>query len=289
MKNKLEYYILLFISVTVNLLPRKLAVFFARILAYFVFNVFKIRRKVAESNLKKAFPDKTASEINKILKENYFNFILTLIEIMVLPNLSRNDLSASVKADELDFVREKYNEEKGVIFLTAHFGNWEYGAASYGVQLNTPINVLAKPQRNNFVTGWINKTREKFGNKVIELGVSVRHVYKVILEKGIVGIVGDQRGPRDSVRVDFFGNKTAVFTGSASIAIKTKCPVLVILIPRIKPFILTSYVEEILLDDLEELNEKNIIEFNRRYFSILEKYVKKYPEQWFWMHNIWKY
>ena len=139
------------------------------------------------------------------------------------------------------------------------------------------------------MANWLNKLREKFDNYEIPLGTSVRELYKAIKSKKAIGIVGDQRGKRDGIIVNFFGRKTATFPGTAAIALKLRCPVMVLLCARKKDGQYVGMVQELNFDDLQDSSEPNVIEFNQRYMNILEEAIRKYPEQWFWMHNIWKY
>ena len=101
--------------------------------------------------------------------------------------------------------------------------------------------------------------------------------------------MGDQRGRRDGVRVNFFGKETFTFHGTAAIALKTNCPVLVMLCARQEDGTYKSEIEEIDYSEIDGTKEEQTQKFNQLYMSILEKTIKKYPDQWFWMHNVWKY
>ena len=173
--------------------------------------------------------------------------------------------------------------------LTAHFGNWELGAVGVGIYLDQKINVLVKSQRNPFVANWFLSMSEKFGNKQIPLGISIKEIFKALKNNEVVGVVGDQRGPRKGVKVKYFDTETYTFAGTAAIALKTKSPVLVMLSTRNSKGNYESKIEEIKLEKFVGSKDEQIIQFNQKYMNILEKYVKQYPEQWFWMHNIWKY
>ena len=82
--------------------------------------------------------------------------------------------------------------------MSGHFGNWEYCAISAGVQLNKKFSVVVKPQRNPFVNDWLNRVRTKWTNDIVPLGISIRNIYSVLLNKGIIAMVADQRGPEES-------------------------------------------------------------------------------------------
>jgi len=190
----------------------------------------------------------------------------------------------------LELAKEKIENGKGVILLTAHFSNWEFGALFMGLILNKQINVLVKKQRNRFVANWMSEVREKFKNKEISLGVSVRELYKTLVSGGIVGIVGDQRAKKDSgVIVKYFKQPTSTFQGFSALGIKNKVPIIVVLGHRLVDGKYHIEIEEIKYDNLPLALPEQIRELNQRYMQILENNVVKYPEQWLWMHNIWKY
>lgn len=288
-KYKFEFFLFVFFG--------KLFTFFgfesihktAKLLAIIAFHIFRIRRRVVLKNLSLAFPELDSKQIKLLAIKNYQSVAITFLEVFNLTRMDRENIKINFLSTGLDFVHKKYQGKKGLILLTAHFGNWELGAVAVGLHLDETIHVLVKKQKNPYVAKWLNNFRERFGNKQIPLGVSVRELYSTIKEQKIVGIVGDQRGTKDGVKVNFFGIKTSTFPGTASIALKTQCPVVVLLCARQKNGIYKSEIEEIRLYDIVGTQEERIREFNQRYMAILEKNIKKYPEQWFWMHNIWKH
>ncbi|MCF8243173.1 MAG: lysophospholipid acyltransferase family protein, partial [Melioribacteraceae bacterium] len=146
-----------------------------------------------------------------------------------------------------------------------------------------------KPQSNKYISKWIDDVRMQFGNKVIPLGASIRNIYKALKEGNAVGIVGDQRGSREGMRVKFFNQSTAVYPGAAQIAIKNRVPIVTVIAARVSDNKFNTFIGEIRTDDLTGSIEDQVKEVNQRYMSVLEDIIRKYPDQWFWMHNIWKY
>lgn len=288
-KNQIEFALLISFSKIVNLFKFESLPKVAKILTPLFYNVVKIRKEVILKNLKIAFPEKEEKFYLNTAKENYFHFILTLLEIIKIPSLTKEKLNAIFKVQNPGLLKEKISQNKGLIFLTAHFGNWELGAVAIGSQTDIAINVLTKPQRNNLVFKWLNDIRESFGNKSVKLGASVREIYKALKEKNVVGIVGDQRGPKEGMRVLFFGKETAVFPGTAAISLKTGSPILTAIAERKPDFTYELTLGEINPDEKEGSEEEKIRFINQKYMNILEDHIRKNPAQWFWMHNIWKY
>jgi KDO2-lipid IV(A) lauroyltransferase len=289
LKNKFEFFVLLFLVKVLNIFGFKKARITAYFVAFVIYYLIPLRKNIVLNNLKIAFPELDDRKIKKLSFGVYYNIAITIIEIFCLPGLKLEELTSKISCQDLNIIKEKLALNKGLIFLTAHFGNWELGASWMGVQLGQPMHVVAKAQKNSYVNVWLDRMREKFGNKVVPLGISIRNIYKEINNKNIIGIVGDQRGSMEGIRVKFFNRNTAVYPGTAVLALRTGVPVVVVLIARQKDFQYKACVELICTDDLAGDEQSKIIEFNQRYMSILEKYIRLYPEQWFWMHNIWKY
>ena len=289
MTDKIEYIIFIAFSFLFKLCGIKLSRKFSSVLALTFFYLIPIRKKTTIENLSNAFPEYSPNKIKQIAFRSYKSFAIALIEILFIPWMKREDIINSIKCSNINMVQEKYNENKGMILLTAHFGNWEFMALSLGLQAGLPFSVVVKTQRNTLVSDWLNRMRSKWGNKTVPLGISIRQIYKELKDKNIVAMVADQRGPSDGVRVNFFGRKTAVYSGPAVLALKTNAPILYAISVRQPDSSYTCEFNEIKTNGLPENEEHKIIELNQRMSDFLESYIRKYPEQWLWMHKRWKY
>lgn len=289
MKNRIEYIVYIFFSWAFRILGLNLSRKFANALAFLFFHFIPIRKKVVLNNLKTAFPNNDFKTNYQLAYKIYLSFAISLVEILYLPYLKKHTLIETVECSNQELIIEKYKEGNGVILLSSHFGNWEYLAISVAVQINLPFSVIVKPLRNSLVFEWMNKARTKFGNEVVPLGISIRKTYQTLKEKKIVAMVADQRGPREGVKVDFFGRKASVYTGPAVLAIKTGAPMICGIAIRGKDYRYKVHLVEISNDNLPENEEEKILELSQRYTSYLESVIREYPEQWLWMHNRWKY
>jgi len=286
---KIEYLVFIFIGKFFSLGGLSYIKYTSKILAFLFFYIIRVRRNVVLHNLKIAFPDLPDKDLKKIAFKNYRSIAITFLELFVYPKLSEEKILSAYSINNFDLIKKRKSEGKGLILLTAHYGNWEFAALVTGILLKNPINVLVKEQSNPYVTKWLKNVREKFGNKEIPLGISVKEIFKALKEDKIVGVVGDQRGPRDGIKVRFFGKQTSTFAGTPSIALKLNAPVLVLFCVRKPNGNYQGILEEIKLDSLEGNYNEKIKAFNQQYMTLLENLIKQHPEQWFWMHNIWKY
>lgn len=289
MKNIFEYILFTGLNRIICLFSLSFSRKIAFILTYLFFYLIPIRKKTVFTNLKKAFPSIHVNELNKIAFECYRSFLIAFVEILYMKCMKKEDLVNAVDVINPELIIEKYKEGKGVILLSAHFGNWEYIAASVSARINIPFHVVVKHQRNPYVDNWMNNIRTKWNNKIIQLGVSIREIYKEIKNKNMVAMVADQRGPYEGIRVKFFGINTAVFSGPAMLSLKTGAPIIYGIAVRQKDYSYKVKLEEISTENLPSNEEEKIIEISQRHTSFLENYIRENPEQWFWMHKRWKY
>ncbi|MGB5287516.1 MAG: lysophospholipid acyltransferase family protein [Ignavibacteriaceae bacterium] len=289
MKNKTEYIIFILFSGFFRLIGLNLSRKFSLLLAYFFYYIFPIRKNVVLKNLQIAYPENNISVVKKSALRIYKSFAITLVEILYLPYMSRQKIIDAVECINPELIIEKYKEGKGIILLSSHFGNWEFIAISVAMQIGIPFSVIVKPLRNPYVFEWMNKARTKFGNEIVPLGISIRKTYQTLKEKKIVAMVADQRGPREGVRVNFFGRVVSVYTGPAALALKTGSPIIFGVPVRQKNYKYRTVLVEISKTDLPENDEDKIKEISQRHTAYLEKIIRENPEQWLWMHDRWKY
>jgi len=289
LKPKLEYFLLFSFQKFFGLIGIQKARKFRIVVAFIFYYLIPIRKKTVLKNLRLAFPKWDGSKIKKTAWENYKSIALTFIEILLLESMSTDEVINAVNCPNKNLIVDKFNEGKGAILLSAHFGNWEFGALSVSQQIGIPFSVIVKPQSNKFVSDTINKYRAKWGNKIVPLGMSVRTIYQELKSKNIIAMVADQRGPADGMRVNLFGIQSAAYDGPATLAVKTGAPMIYGISIRQPDYSYLLVLEEVDMSNLPSNEEEKIKEITQRHTSILERVIRQHPEQWFWMHNRWKY
>lgn len=289
MKNKFEYIIFILFSGFFRLIGLNLSRKFSLVLTFFFFYIVPLRKKVVLKNLKIAYPKNSLSAIKKSAFRIYKSFAITLVELLYLPYMKRQEIIDAVECVNPELIIEKYKQGKGIILLSSHYGNWEFIAISVALQVKIPFSVIVKPLRNPYVYDWMNNARTKHGNEIVPLGISIRKTYQTLKEKKIVAMVADQRGPREGVRVNFFGKEVSVYTGPAALALKTGSPIIFGIPVRQENYKYRTFLVEISQSDLPESDEDKIKEISQRHTSYLEKMIRENPEQWLWMHDRWKY
>lgn len=288
MKNQIEFFLLKFLSFLISKLSLNNARRLAKLLAFIFYNFVPIRKKIVIKNLKIAFPNLSEKEIAKLTKKAYINLFIVLIEILYLPHLSKSELENLVIIPKQDIVDRALSQNRGLIFVSAHFGNWEFMAISSALKLNKNYSVVIKPLRNPFVDTYINNWRTKFGNKIFPMGLSIKNIFRELMDKKIVALLADQRASTNSLEMEFFGKSTRVYEGPAVLSIKTGAPIIFAIAIRQPDY--KYLIELVEISSPDEGDEKDkIYRITKSYISLLEDYIRRYPDHWFWFHNRWKH
>jgi len=257
-------------------------------IATIIFYLIPIRKKIVEKNLRIAFPNLTKSEIEKLALKSYISIGYTFVEFFIFETLSEEKIRNLIYFNNSQLVEDIIKSKKAAILLTAHFGNWELGAISFPVLFNLKLSVLYKKMHNPYVTEWLIKVRNRFNNSVA-VGLSLKEIIYELKQNKVVGIVADQRAPKDStIQVNFFNTGITSFSGPASLAVKFNIPIYFVISNRNEDYTYNCDIMPIEYNQDVSDSEK-IIQITQKYYTLLENYIKKYPEQWFWLHNRWKH
>jgi len=245
------------------------------------------RRMIAYANLKAAFPGKSSGELKKINKAHFENLGMNIIELLKLPVMHRGYFERHVKLENTDKIRSSLERGKGVILLTAHFGNWEI--SSLAVSLNGyTMSVFAREQKYKRLNNLLNEFRQSTGCRVITKGFSVKDIIKTLNNNGIVGMLSDQDAGANGVFINFFNRPASTAQGAIAFSSKTKAEILPSFIRRVG----TDKHIARAGDPFELVNtgnkERDTKENLQKITDILEDYVRKFPEQWLWSHKRWK-
>ena len=242
------------------------------------YSYLHVRKKQARKNIKKAFPHLNSNQIEKILKNTYLNFCHNFIEFVSLPNSYKN-IQIKVKGERVlqSFLKQK----KGIVFITGHFGAWEI--LGQWVSKNVPLFVgVAQKQKNKGAHDFFINQRELAGTQHIIRGESIKLMYNVLSNNGLLGLVSDQDAKKKGIFVDFFGTPASTPRGAALFHINTKAPLL--LGVCFKENFQKYHIHFKAIDT----KNKNIEGITQEYTNLLETYIKQYPDQYFWFHRRWK-
>jgi len=269
--------------------PLKLALFLGRFLGTAVFFADGKRKKMAYANLKAAFcKDLSPAQIRRIAKSSFQTLGLNLVEVLKFPYINKKYVDKHVRIENLSHLNNALAKNKGVILLTAHFGNWELSALAAAIR-GYPMLVLAREQRHPRLNRLLNSYREKKGCRVIQKGMGLREIIRSLKRNELVGMLGDQSAGRRGAWIDFFSRPASTPRGPVEIALRTGSEILPSFMVREKGGRHRLVIEAPLGLDRDGGNrEDKVISSLKRFNELLESYARKYPAQWLWPHNRWK-
>lgn len=272
-----------------RLLPFRFSLWIGRRFGDIINSFIGKRKAIAYSNLKAAFGGRySIRQLNGIIRRLYQNLSQSYVELLKFPLLGEDYVNKYIKIEgEEKIARALEEESKGVILLTAHFGNWEL-ASLVGSLKGYRMNVLARWQKFERLNGYLNMMRASRGAKVIFKKEAREEVLRALRNNEVVGILSDQDGGRRGEFVEFFGRFASMQKGVAYFSLKTLAPVFPVFIIRERG----PYHRIIIKDDISVTPssdmKRDIHEISQRFANMLESYVNKYPDQWLWLHKRWK-
>jgi KDO2-lipid IV(A) lauroyltransferase len=272
-----------------GILPRPLARATGIGLAWVVYLLHVRLRQVGMRNLAMVFPEKSKAERKRILRGEFASLGRQLAEVCQFPRYTRENVEQVVVYDGLENYQNAYTCGKGVLFLTAHFGGWELSAFTHSLHGHW-MHVVVRAMDNVYLDRLIRQYRMMHGNQIVEKDDFVRGLLAAMRAGEVVGILMDTNmTPPQGIFVDFFGIPACTASGLARIALKTEAavvPTFTIWDAGLGKYRLRfdPAVELVRTDDLEADIKTN----TQRFTSIIEEYVRKYPEQWLWVHRRWK-
>ena len=274
--------------VLIRYIPLGLRRLFAVLLAEFGYRLSLKHRLIALHNLSRSFPDKRSEEIMKIAKKSYRNFSFVVAEFFDIPYLNKSNLHRWISIEGLDNYKQACTEGKGVLLFGAHFGNWEIGNAALAIMTQPFIfvyRILDSPLLEKVITG----VRASYGNISLSKENTMRKMIRLLKNGATVNMLIDQNVAwYGGVFVDFFGRQACTTSGLALLALHTEAPVLPAFTRRLPN---GKYLLEIgkKVEIISSGNREADVLINTQNFTkIIEEQIRKYPEQWFWVHQRWK-
>ncbi len=288
MKEKLEYLILQILSTIVRLLPFNLAVKLGAYLGTVVHRIDRRHRLIALENLRAAFKtEKSEAELAQILRGVYQNIGRSAFEALRLGIMSPEEIKARTEIEGFEHYAAARKANKGVILLGAHFGSWEWIPLALGVE-NTPLHVIVRPIDNPYLDQMIQSMRERFGNFVMNKRTETGEIIKLLRQGKSIGFLLDQDvGRHKAIFVNYFGRPAATNKALATIALRTRAPVIPMFILRKKGGHKLVIEKPIILPKTGSL-KKDMVEATTLFTQKIESYVRQYPDHWLWLHRRWK-
>lgn len=289
MRDTIEYVLFCLIHRIARRLSYRTAERVGALLGSAVFSFTNFRKDVTLDNLAKAFPEKPPAELHAIARGAYRNYGIALLEFLWASNKPPEVLIPLVRIVNPELMRQALEGKKGVLFLSGHYGAWEFLVPTASLQFGVQVATLVQLQRNAKIDAVIDAIRCRFGNSTIPMGVSSRRVLTALAENKIIPLLADQSGPKEAVFVEFFERPAATHRGVAAFSLKSGAPIVMGFLVRQQDGTYTLTLEKVDQHDLHGYSEENIIELTRRHVAVLERWIRLHPDHWLWMHKRWKH
>lgn len=239
-------------------------------------------------NLELAFPEKSASERRNILRGVFTSLGRQAAEVCLFPKYTPENVSKVVVYEGFENFERALARGKGVLFLTGHLGAWELSAFAHSLY-GYPLGIVMRPLDNPYLDRLTRRYRTMHGNKTVDKDFA-RGLIAAMRQGETVGVLMDTNMiASQGVFVDFFGIPACTASGLARVALKTDAAVVpgfTIWDPQLQKYRLRfdPPVKLIRTND----READVITNTQQFTKVIEDYVRRYPEQWLWVHRRWK-
>ncbi|NPA54770.1 MAG: hypothetical protein GXO40_00200 [Epsilonproteobacteria bacterium] len=257
-----------------------------KILGRLFYSIDKRRRGVVITNLNLVFKDMPIHQKKQLLHKVYDNFAYNLLDILKNKNITKTQLKQKVEIEGLEEV-QKYLD-KPVIFISAHYGNWELIASVIGGVLEIPLTVIIREKSyklkfiNQFLLKFISKYRHKFNIQTIDKKGALKGLMKAIKEGRSVGLFVDQNTAKnEGVDVEMFGLKALQTPSAALLSKKFNIPIIPVFITRDKNKYKLIFKKPILEQDIHKSTQMQS--------DVIEEMIRQRPHEWYWFHRRFKH
>jgi KDO2-lipid IV(A) lauroyltransferase len=289
MRQRIEYAAAWPLIKILGILPRPAARAVGKCLACVVYLLHVRLRRVGMRNLSLAFPEKTEAERARILRGEFFSLGRQLAEVCHFPEYTLENIDEVVVFEGFENLEKARARGKGVLLFAGHFGGWELSSFVISMRGHW-MHVIMRGMDNDYLNRLILYYRTMHGNKAVDKDDFVRGLLSAMKAGEVVGMLIDTNmTPPQGIFVDFFGTPACTASGMARIALRTDAAV----VPTFTIWDAALGKYRLRFDPALELirsgdQEADIAANTQMFTKVIEDYVRKYPEQWLWVHRRWK-
>jgi len=283
------FYAFLILEKFLMLLPKKLRRSFFISLGFIAYKLSKKYNKVIRDNLKFVYGDDVSEEfIQDIAKASFRQLALNLLHTMEIRYYSIDELAKKVSFENDEVVKKAQEQNRSIIFVSAHYGYWEYAGAMLGA-LRQPFLTVYKKMENKYFEEYLLSSRSKSKMKYVEKKGATRSLLKHLQSRGSLLILIDTNvNKKEAITVDFLGKPTSHIKTTAYLARKFDAALIPALIHTTddENFVIKFY-DEIIPPKTDDADEDIKISTQMQ-TDWLSKEILKNPKPWFWLHRRFK-
>jgi len=280
LRNRIEYCLALGVLKSLEWTPLPLAHVLARIYTRLLDLAIPRLRQVAFRNLALALPQ---ANHRQIVDGVFRSIARLLVTFARFPSIGRDNLARWIRLEGGEHVADAIRQGRGVLFATAHLGNWELSAYAHAL-LASPMNVIVRPLDNPLIDALVERRRALSGNRLVLKKDFARVILKALAANEAVGILIDQNASLENgVFIDFFGIPACAASGFAKLAAHSGAAVIpgfALWSEKERRYVLRFYPPLTISGDAAR--DTQLLQ------SSLEEVIRAYPDQWLWIHRRWK-
>jgi Kdo2-lipid IVA lauroyltransferase/acyltransferase len=282
-REAVEYWLARAVLASLAIGPRRFSFALAQVYTRILDVAIPRLRRVAMQNLAMALPELDEHAHRRIAGGVFRSIARLLVAFARFPRIRSANVKDWIRYEGYEHFEKALRRGRGVLFATAHLGNWELSAYAHAI-LSRPMYVVARPLDNSRIDALVMRRRTMSGNTVINKREFARAILKSLAANEAVGILVDQNAaPEHGTFVNFFGVPACAFTGFAKIAARSGAAV----IPGFalwndaeNRYVLHFYPPvEITGDEQAD---------TARIQTHLERVIRQHPDQWLWIHRRWR-
>ena len=277
------------VVVIVNAFPAETNLRTARCLGRLLWKYYGRGRDRAIENLRASFPDKDEQWVTETGRKSFENLVMLTMDILMTPRLVRKDnWRRYCTFKNAERVKWLIKEHKGMLLLTAHYGNFELVGYMLGM-FGFDIYSVARPLDNRFVNDYLFGIRQRKGQKLIIKKGASSMMEDVVAEGAALGFIADQDAGRKGIFVDFFGRKASTYKSIGLLAMMRNVPIAVGCCRRVDSRFFFSIEVERIIMPAEWAGKPDPLQWvSQEYTSAIESFIRKEPAQYWWLHRRWK-
>jgi KDO2-lipid IV(A) lauroyltransferase len=280
MRERIEYWLVRLVAGSLGWMPLWLARLLAGGLAFAFYGAHGRLRRVGFRNLEMALPDLSQAGRRRILRGVYRHLGWQLVEFCRMTRYTAENTRDRIGVEGLENFLAAQARGKGVLIVTGHLGAWEL-SSFYHSMVGHPMGMVIRRLDNRRLDAFVNGIRCLHGNRVLHKDDFARDLLRAMRAGDTVGILMDTNmTPPQGVFVNFFGVRVALKTGAAVL------PGFMLWEPAERRYVL-HFGPEIVFERSAG-HEADIQAATQQCAAATESWIRRYPDQWLWIHRRWK-
>lgn len=259
-------------------------------LAWLARHVNRRHRRVADDNLRHAYPELGDGQRARLVAAVYRHFFRMMLTMVHLPRCYHVtswrrylDITPGVP------LIEALISGRPVLLVTGHFGNWELGGYTLGV-FGFRSHAIFRPLDNPYLDRFLRQFRQRTGQGLLAKQGDFERMEAILSAGGVIATLGDQDAGQRGLYVDFFGRPASTHKAIALLALEHGAPLVVLGLPRVAAPLFHHLVVSDVIDPLDYAGRPDAVTaMTQRFTSAFERLIRDHPDQYLWLHRRWKH